>query len=95
MLENFLYNLKIEEFAKISGRSLSSFKRDFQNIYNTTPSKWIKSKRLEYAKQLLVESDLNINQICYDSGFINSSHFIKSFKKKYQVSPLQYKIKVK
>lgn len=81
MLENFLYNLKIEEFAKISGRSLSSFKRDFQNIYNTTPSKWIKSKRLEYAKQLLVESDLNINQICYDSGFINSSHFIKSFKK--------------
>ena len=93
MSENFLFNLKIEEFAKISGRSLSSFKRDFKDTFKTTPSKWIKSKRLEYAKNLLTKSDLNINQICYDSGFINSSHFIKSFKNKYKLSPLQYRLK--
>ena len=91
MLENFLYNLKVEEFAKLCGRSLSAFKRDFKNTFNTTPSRWIKSKCLEHAKTLLIESDLNINQICYDCGFINSSHFIKSFKEKYKLPPQQYR----
>ncbi|MBO3118017.1 alpha/beta fold hydrolase [Winogradskyella sp. DF17] len=89
MTENFLYNLKVEEFAKLCGRSLSAFKRDFNSAYNTTPSKWIKTKRLEYSKKLLFESDLNINEICYECGFINSSHFINSFKKQFGVPPLK------
>lgn len=91
MIENFLYNLQIEEFAKLCGRSLSAFKRDFKEVFDTTPSRWIRCKRLEYAKKLLTETNLNINQICYDCGFINSSHFIKSFKKQYGLPPLQYK----
>jgi len=91
MSENYLYNLKVEEFAKLCGRSLSAFKREFKNIFNTTPSRWIKSKRLENARALLIESDLNINQICYDCGFINSSHFIKSFKEKYRLPPHQFR----
>ncbi|TJY35876.1 alpha/beta fold hydrolase [Pontimicrobium aquaticum] len=91
MSEKFLYNLKVEEFAKLCGKSLSAFKRDFKRIYKTSPSRWIKSKRLEYAKKLLIETNLNINQICYDCGFINSSHFIKSFKEKYNLPPHQYR----
>ena len=91
MSENFLYNLKVEEFAKLCGRSLSAFKRDFQKTFNMTPSRWLKNKRLEHAKTLLIESDLNINQICYDCGFINSSHFIKSFKEKYSIPPQKYR----
>jgi len=91
MSENFLFNLKVEEFAKLSGRSLSAFKRDFNSTFNTTPSRWIKSKRLEHARVLLNESDLNINQVCYDSGFINVSHFIKSFKEKYAIPPHKYR----
>lgn len=93
MSENFLFNLKVEEFAKLCGRSLSAFKRDFKNTFNTTPSKWIMSKRLEYAKTLLLESDLNVNQICYESGFKNNSHFIQSFKEKFKLTPNQYKSK--
>lgn len=91
MSENYLYNLKIEEFAKLCGRSLSAFKRDFKKAFNTTPSKWIKIKRLAYAKTLLIESNLNINEICYDSGFVNASHFIKSFKEQYKISPHQFR----
>ena len=91
MSENFLYNLRVEEFATLCGRSLSAFKRDFKKRFNTTPSRWIKSKRLEHAETLLTESELNINQICYDCGFINSSHFIKSFKDKYNLPPHQYR----
>ncbi|WP_417196560.1 alpha/beta fold hydrolase [Bizionia sp.] len=92
MLEKFLYNLKVEEFAKLCGRSLSAFKRDFKNTFNTTPSRWIKSKRLEHARVLLIESNLNINQISYDCGYRNSSHFIKSFKEKYNLPPHKYRL---
>lgn len=91
MTENFLYHLKIEEFAKLCGRSLSAYKRDFKVIFNTTPSRWIKSKRLEHAQILLNESNLNINQICYDCGYLNSSHFIQSFKEKYKITPHKYR----
>ena len=91
MLDNFLYNLKLEEFAKLCGRSLSTFKRDFKEKFNMSPFRWIKSKRLEHAKVLLIQSDLNINQISYDCGFVNSSHFIKSFKEKYKLPPHKYR----
>jgi len=91
MSGNYLFNLKIEEFAKLCSRSLSAFKRDFKDKFETTPSRWIKAKRLEHAKTLLIESELNINEICYDSGFVNVSHFIKTFKDKYKVSPHQFR----
>ena len=91
MLNNFRYNLKISEFAILSGRSLSAFKRDFQRQFKTTPSSWLKNKRLEYARELLIENNLNVNEICYEIGFINSSHFIKVFKNKYQLPPKKFK----
>ena len=94
MSENYLYNLKVEEFAKLCGRSLSAFKRDFKAVYNSSPSKWIKEKRLLYAKKLLLESDLNINQVCYDCGFINSSHFIKSFKERFNLPPHKFRSEI-
>ena len=92
MRNNFQYNLKLSEFAILCGRSLSSFKRDFKKQYNTTPSSWLRGKRLEYARTLLLQSDLNVNEICYECGFINSSHFIRSFKTKYNVSPHKFKL---
>ena len=94
MLKNFQYNLKMSEFAILCGRSLSTFKTDFKRQLSTTPFSWLKNKRLEYAKELLLENNLNINEICYEIGFINSSHFIKAFKNKYQLSPNKYKVKI-
>lgn len=92
MLNNFQYNLRIEEFAILCGRSLSAFKRDFKKIYKTTPSSWLKDMRLQYSKQLLFESDFNVNEICFESGFINNSHFIRAFKAKYNLPPNKFKM---
>jgi transcriptional regulator GlxA family with amidase domain len=47
MERNFIYNMKLEEFAKPAGRSLASFKRDFTAIYKTTPGRWLKRKKLD------------------------------------------------
>ncbi|HTF27264.1 MAG TPA: AraC family transcriptional regulator [Flavitalea sp.] len=91
MERNFIYNMKLEEFARLSGRSLTSFKRDFITTFKTTPGKWLARKKLEYARHLLETTDKNINELTFESGFENPSHFIKTFKQAYRMTPLQYK----
>ena len=91
MEENFVFNLKLSDFAKLSDRSLATFHRDFSRIYGTTPGKWLKTKRIEYGKYLLETTDMNINEITLDCGFENTSHFIRVFKGFYDFSPLKYK----
>ena len=92
MSKNFQYDLELNEFARLCGRSLSTFKREFKNVYQQTPGKWLNDKRLEYATELLLSSHLNVNEIGYESGFKNPSHFIKSFKDKYKVTPKQFRM---
>jgi AraC-like DNA-binding protein len=92
MSKNFQFDLELNEFARLCGRSLSTFKREFKQVYQQTPGKWLNDKRLEYATELLLSSQLNINEIGYESGFKNSSHFTKSFKEKYHVTPTQFRM---
>ncbi|MCC6288734.1 MAG: helix-turn-helix transcriptional regulator [Chitinophagaceae bacterium] len=91
MESNFYFNLSIAEFARISQRSVSKFKRDFEELYHTTPGRWLLEKRLSYAKLLLNTSKKNINEIADDSGFENVSHFSRVFKEKFGKPPLQYR----
>jgi len=91
MESNFMYNMKLEEFAYLSGRSLSSFKKDFINTFHTTPGKWLLKRRLEHAKYLLELTDKNINELVFETGFENASHFIRIFKQRYGDTPLQFK----
>ncbi len=91
MDEQFRYNLKVEEYARLCGRSISSFKRDFKKIYNETPAKWLMSRRLGLARELLLSTDFTVQQICYDCGFESDSHFIRSFKKEYGETPRKWR----
>lgn len=95
MTNHFNYDLEVEDFARLSGRSLSTFKRDFKTTYQETPGKWLNAKRLEYAKKLLLTSDLNVNEVCSESGFRNSTHFIRAFKEKYNLPPRQFRLRDK
>ena len=92
MNTNFQYDLSLSAFAKLSGRSLSSFKRDFKEHFGATPSKWLIRKRLEYSTTLLLGTDLNVNEICFESGFRNTSHFSKAFKAHYGSTPNQFRV---
>ncbi|WP_064197503.1 MULTISPECIES: helix-turn-helix transcriptional regulator [Emticicia] len=87
-LENYyLKPLSIAELAQISGRSLSAFKRDFEQQFHTSPAAWIKNKRLEYAYFLLQNSPKNVSEISLEIGYESVSHFIKAFKEKYGFTP--------
>ncbi|GBF19171.1 exoenzyme S synthesis regulatory protein ExsA [Arenibacter sp. NBRC 103722] len=91
MEDNFIYNLSISEFARLCARSLSSFKSEFKNVYNTTPGKWLLGKRLEHSKYLIDTTDQTLDAVYLNSGFENKSHFTSSFKTKYGYPPGQYK----
>lgn len=81
----------LPELAFLSGRSLSSFKRDFQQTYNESPAQWIRNKRLELAKQMLQQTAIPVTEICYSIGFENVSHFSRIFKDHYGFPPTQYR----
>jgi len=93
MEANYMFNLTIDEYARIAGRSTASFKREFQEHYGTSPGKWLTNRRLEHTKLLLTTSKKTIGEIIYDCGFENVSHFSRVFKENYGVSPLQFRQK--
>lgn len=89
MEKNFMFNLQLEKFSYLTGRSLTTFKRDFNNIFNTTPQRWLTQKRLELAHYRLTENKLRPIDVCFEAGFENLSHFSFAFKKKFGYSPKQ------
>jgi AraC-like DNA-binding protein len=91
MEENSCFNLKLDEYAKLSSRSLSAFKRDFQRTYNTTPGKWLMEKRLDHARHLLSNIGKPVAEAAFESGFENPSHFSRAFRSRFGTSPASLK----
>lgn len=89
MNANFSKPLGIEDYAYLTGRSLSSFRRDFIAQFGISPKQWLIDKRLDKAKHLLLSGHSNISQVAMETGYENISHFIKAFHKKYGVAPKQ------
>lgn len=88
MEENFCYNLRLEEFAKMSSRSLSAFKRDFVRVFQTSPGKWLIEKRLNHAMHLLSNQGKTVSEAAFESGFENTSHFSKAFRLRFGMAPV-------
>lgn len=87
MEANYMFNLSIDQFARMAHRSTSAFKKEFSDYYKMSPGKWLTQKRLEHAKRLLETSQKSVSDIAYSSGFENLSHFSRVFKQKYGTSP--------
>ena len=90
MQENYLKPLSIEDYAYLTGRSVSKFYRDFKSQFQIAPKQWLIDKRLEKAYQLLsFKSQSPISSIATEVGYENIPHFIKQFRKKYGITPKQ------
>lgn len=87
MEEHFMYNLPLERFAFLTGRSLTTFKSDFKKIYKNTPGKWLTEKRLNLAYHKLTAEKQKITDVYHSVGFENLSHFSFAFKKAFGYSP--------
>ncbi|MDO5609084.1 MAG: AraC family transcriptional regulator [Capnocytophaga sp.] len=95
MEENYLNPVSLNELAYLSGRSLSSFRRDFEAIYKMPPGKWIQEKRMQKAKELLSATEMTIADVCYSIGYENVSHFSRLFKSFWGCNPSEVKSNVK
>jgi len=91
MSANCLFNLQLDDFAKLCNRSLSSFKRDFQMVYKASPGHWLLEQRISNAKKLLITTDKPVADVCFESGFESSTHFSRVFKDHFGFSPLQFR----
>lgn len=65
--------------------------RSLRQYYHISPTELVSELRLEHAAKLLLISNLNVTDICYECGFENLSWFYKSFAQKYGVTPAEYR----
>ncbi|HEY4784430.1 MAG TPA: AraC family transcriptional regulator [Bacteroidales bacterium] len=89
MNRNFKFNVSIERFAFLTGRSLSAFKRDFKEIFNETPNRWLLHKRLQEAHFLIDKKNLKPSEFYLDLSFETLPHFSFTFKKLFGYTPTE------
>jgi AraC family transcriptional regulator, dual regulator of chb operon len=89
--ENFTAG--ITKMYELSGRSAEHLSRIFRKYYNETPTEYITHLRLNYAANMLANSDDDITSVSMDAGFENLSHFYHLFKKQFSSSPREFRLK--
>jgi AraC-like DNA-binding protein len=87
MLCNFQYNLPVEKFAQLTGRSLAAFKRDFQKTFGMAPRQWLRQKRLHEARHLIEKKKRSASSVYLELGFESLAHFSRSFKRQFGKPP--------
>lgn len=87
MQAHFRFNVTIDKFAYLTGRSLATFKRDFIKIFGLSPQRWLQQRRLKEAHYLIREKRMKISEVYPEVGFEDLSHFSFAFKKLYGKAP--------
>jgi AraC-like DNA-binding protein len=82
----------IRELAKISGLNEYQLKNGFKQIYGNTVYGYLLDHKLDHARVLLDKGQVHVNEVAFQIGYSNPSHFIAAFKKKFGITPKQYLI---
>ncbi len=81
----------IEELARCTHRSITSFKKEFHRLFFMPPHRWFIRQRLLHARLLLISTAMSISEIGAACTFANTSHFIKLFKREFGLTPAMYR----
>ena len=87
MEANYRFNLPLAKFSYLTGRSLTTFKRDFKKAFQLSPQRWLTQKRLALAHYQLAEKRRKPVELYLEVGFENLTHFSFAFKKQFGYSP--------
>jgi AraC-type DNA-binding domain-containing proteins len=82
----------LNDLADLSGVSLSTFKRKFQDEYGEPPARWLRNWKLERARTLLERPDYSVMDACVSTGFENLSVFSRAFKRRFGISPSEARV---
>ena len=89
--QHFTENIHLEHVAKKVGTNKYTLSRMFSNELGISYTEYISMLRLEYARQLLLQSKKNIMDIMSATGFNNERTFYRNFKNHYGVTPRQFR----
>lgn len=92
--DNFTRSLHADEIAAHIGLHASHFRRVFLEVTGTTPHQYLLHLRLERARELLINSDMALVDIAAACGLSSQSHMTSSFRRVYDVTPTQYKVRM-
>lgn len=88
---NYSKCITLEELSEISAMNKFTFCREFKKIYNSTPFEFILQTRIQNAKTLLTDSNMQIQEIAEKVGFNDTGYFCRIFKKEENCTPSEFK----
>jgi len=81
----------LEALARLTGLSVTHFRRLFMETFKESPAKYALRLRLNHARDLLETTNRTIANIALDAGFYDQSHFVKAFRNIYKITPTAYR----
>ncbi len=91
MSSHCLSPLRLDQYASMCAMSVSTFKRAFAETYHESPGKWLVETRLQRAADLLRTTERAVTDICLESGFGDLSNFTRSFTRRFDTPPSQFR----
>jgi len=85
--QNYSESISIEKLAEASHVSVSTLERRFKKHLSKTPLQYLVEIRLENARVMIFETEKNLANIAQESGFVDNSHFTRTYKKHFHISP--------
>lgn len=89
--ENYCSEISLQKLGSHFYMSPKYISNYFKKNFGITFSQYIMHLRITHAKKLLETTNASITEIALNSGFSNVSYFIRSFKERYNISPLRYR----
>ena len=89
-INNFDQNINLRQVAGIANMTPNAFCRYFKQRTRKTYVGFLNEFRVAHACKLLLNQDLNVTEVCYQSGFVNLSNFNRKFKNITNHTPTQY-----
>jgi len=91
LYENLMNPIRIEEAARLVSMTPSAFSHFFKKRTQRSFSDYLTDLRIGHAARMLIETEKNISEICFESGFNNVSNFNRSFKTKKGCTPSEFR----
>lgn len=89
---NLKENINLKSLSEKACMSTTSFYRFFKRELGMSPIEYVLNEKIKYAKKLLRNPGIQINEVCYLSGFEDANYFIRLFKKHEGITPKQYQL---
>ncbi len=90
--KNLKENISLKNLSDKACMSTTSFYRFFKREIGMSPIEFVLSEKIRCAKNLLKNPGIQINEVCYLSGFEDCNYFIRLFKKHEGITPKQYQL---